>query len=459
MLAPAGAAASESFPRGEIIPKVVCAADAEETYALYLPTGYDPKKPGPILYLLDARRRGPMAAERFKDAAEAYGWILASSNNSESDGPFTPNIRAARAMWADTQERFAIDPRRVYLSGFSGTARAALALAETAAKGQIAGVIACGAGFAEGRPPAKDLPFAIFGAVGDRDFNYREMRKLDVALDGLGATHRLIVFDGPHDWAPPAGGARAIEWMELQAMRSGARPRDAALATQWLASQTAAAAAMETAGQKGEALARYREIAKDFDGQADLAGVRAAAARLEGEGEAARQLEAQARLEQEEDSKFADISQKLLADLRSDDPIPAYRIAQDLRLPALLRTAQSDPSAAARLSAKRILAALSVQTAFYMPREFLQRHDSRRAQLCIAVAVQVAPERAGPIWYNFACLQAQSGDKKGSLAALRSALENGFHDVALVEKDPDLESVRGEDGYRKVVEEMKKSSS
>ncbi len=128
-------------------------------------------------------------------------------------------------------------------------------------------------------------------------------------------------------------------------------------------------------------------------------------------------------------------------------------------MPGLLRTAQSDPSEAARLSARRILAALSVQTGFYMPREFLQHHDRRRAQLCIAIAMQVAPERTGAIWYNFACLQAQSGDKKGSLAALRSALENGFHDVALVEKDPDLESVRGEDGYRKVVEEMKKSSS
>jgi predicted esterase len=459
LLAAVGTTPPEPLPRGEIIPKVVCAADAEETYALYLPTSYDPAKPRPILYLLDARRRGAMAAERFREAAETYGWILASSNNSESDGPFTPNIRAMRAMWADTQGRVAIDPRRVYVSGFSGGARAACMLAQTGVKGQIAGVIACGAGFMDGMPPTRDLPFVFFGSVGDRDFNYREMRRLDATLASLGTTHRLAVFDGPHDWPPPAAGSRAIEWMELQAMKSGARPREESLSAQWLAIQSAGAAALEAAGKKGEALARYREIAKDFDRQADLATVRAAAARLETEGEAVKQLEAQARLEEQEDVKFAELSQKLLADLRADDPIPAQRVAQDLRLPALHRTAQSDPSEAQRLSAKRILAALSVQTAFYMPREFLQRRDSRRALLCLAVAVQVSPERAGAVWYNFACLQAQSGDKKGSLAALRNAIENGFRDVALIEKDPDLEGLRGEDGYRKIVEELKKGSS
>jgi hypothetical protein len=136
LLAAVGTTPPEPLPRGEIIPKVVCAADAEETYALYLPTSYDPAKPRPILYLLDAKRRGAMAAERFREAAETYGWILASSNNSESDGPFTPNIRAMRAMWADTQGRVAIDPRRVYVSGFSGGARAACMLAQTGVKGR-----------------------------------------------------------------------------------------------------------------------------------------------------------------------------------------------------------------------------------------------------------------------------------------------------------------------------------
>ncbi len=449
--------APEALPKREIVPKVVCAADQEESYAAYLPADYDRTRPRPILYLLDARRRGSMAAERFREAAEKYGWILASSNNSESDGPFAPNIRAIRAMWEDTHHRFAVDPRRAYVTGFSGGARAACLLAQTATPNQIAGVIGCGAGFPDNFPPAKGISFPYFGTAGNRDFNYREMRRLDIELESLGAVHRLAVFDGPHDWPPPAVCTRAVEWMEAAAMRSGARPRDEALLSQWLANALAEAGALETAGKKGEALARYREISKDFDGLGDPTGSRAAVARLERDRDAEKELVRQARLEEQEDSRFAELSQKLMADLRSDDPVPPQRVSQDLRLPALHRTAASAASEAERLSAKRILAALSVQTSFYLPRQYLEHRDARRAGLCAAVAVEVAPERAGAVWYNFACLQAQAGDKKGALTTLRTAVDKGFRDVELIEKDPDLEAVRGEEGYRKIVDELKKA--
>lgn len=459
LFALAGTPAPEPAPRGEIVPKVVCAADAEESYAVYLPSGYEPEKPSPILYLLDARRRGAMAAGRFREAAERYGWILASSNNSESDGPFAPNIRAMRAMWEDTHRRFSIDPGRVYASGFSGGARAACLLAQTAAKSRVAGVIGCGAGFADNAPPGKDLPFVYFGAVGNRDFNYREMRKLDATLASLGATHRLAVFDGPHDWPPPAFCTRAVEWMELAAMRAGARPRDPALVSEWLERALREAAPRETAGEKGAALERFREVGADFDGLADVSRIRTALERLERDPDALREIERQTRLEQREDVTFGELSQKLLADLASEDPVPPQRVAQDLRLCALRRNAESGSTEAERLSARRILAALFVQTSFYLPREYLERRDSRRANLCAAVAAHVAPERAALVLYNFACLQARLGEKTGALATLRTAVAKGFRDVSLIETDPDLASVRGEEGYRRIVEELKRNGS
>jgi len=453
------APAPEAFPAGEIIAKVACAADPEETYALYLPPGVDRSKPRPILYLLDARRRGGLGVERFREAADAYGWILASSNNSESDGPFAPNVRAMRAMWTDTHRRFAIDPRRAYVTGLSGGARAACLLAQTAEPNQIAGVIGCAAGFPDNLPPSKDVRFVYFGTVGNRDFNYREMRQLEPTLEALGIRHRLAVFDGPHDWPTPAVAIRAVEWMELEAMRSGLRERDEALLARWLARASEEAGALEAAGQKGEALVRYREAAQDFGGLTDTAGLTAAVARLEKDPEAARQIERQARLEQEEDRTFHEVSQKLMADLQSEDPIPAQRVAQDIRLPALQRTAQSGATDAERQSAKRVLAALSVQTSFYLPRQYLEHRDSRRAQLCVAIAAEVNPQRSWAAWYNFACLQAQAGDKKAALASLRTAVDRGFHDVALVERDPDLDTLREQEGYRKLVDELKASAS
>jgi predicted esterase len=444
-----------ALPKGEIVPTVVCAAQPEETYAAYVPSSYDPARPAPILYLLDARRRALEPLGRFREAAERYGWIVASSYNSESDGPFAPNIRAMRAMWEDTHRRFAIAPGRAYMAGFSGTARAACRLAQAAEKGSFAGVIGCAGGFADDFPPTRDLPFAYFSTAGTADFNYGEMRRLDATLDQLGVRHRLATFDGPHSWPPPELCMKAVEWMELQAMRSGTRPRDETLAAKWLDTAAAEAAALESSGKPGEALARYREIAADYEGFGDLAAVRAALARLEQDKQARRELEKRTKLEGEEEGAYQEAASKLMADLRAEDPIPAQRIAQDLRIPALRRRSESGETEFERLSARRLLNALFVQTSYYLPKDYLSRRDSRRASLCTAVAIEIAPQRAGGVWYNFACLQAQSGDRKGALASLETAVERGFRDASLMEKDTDLEPVRGDEKFRKILAAIK----
>src|SRR4030095_12783425 len=119
--------------------------------------------------------------------------------------------------------------------------------------------------------------------------------------------------------------------------------------------------------------------------------------------------------------------------LRSDDPVAPQRLVQDLRIPALRTTAESGATEAEKLSAKRILAALVVQPSFYLPREYVGKHDVRRARLCNAVALEVRPDRAGVVMYNFACLQVQAGDRPGALNSLETAVEKGFRDASLLE--------------------------
>ena len=81
-------------------------------------------------------------------------------------------------------------------------------------------MVAVGAGFPGSVTPA-DLPHAFFGAVGREDLNYQEMRRLQRDLAGRPEPHRLAVFDGGHEWMPPAVAEQALEWMHLQAMRDG----------------------------------------------------------------------------------------------------------------------------------------------------------------------------------------------------------------------------------------------
>ncbi len=76
----------------------------------------------PVLILFDPRSRGKLAAELFRGAADEFGWILASSNNTMSDGPGEPNARAINAMIPDVMKRLPIDEKRIYAGGFSGGA-------------------------------------------------------------------------------------------------------------------------------------------------------------------------------------------------------------------------------------------------------------------------------------------------------------------------------------------------
>jgi len=72
------------IPPGQIVEKVVCARDANQSYALYLPANYVGTRKWPVIYAFDPGARGRVPVERFKEAAEKFGWIIVGSNNSRN---------------------------------------------------------------------------------------------------------------------------------------------------------------------------------------------------------------------------------------------------------------------------------------------------------------------------------------------------------------------------------------
>jgi dienelactone hydrolase len=208
--------------RGAIVDDVKCEADPAQTYALYVPSTYSHERSWNLLIAFHPAARGRLMVEKYQAAAEQYGYIVAGSNTSRN-GPWSVSAAAVHAMSADLGRRFAIDAERIYLTGLSGGARVAMQVA--LGKNNIAGVIASSAGYPDSQPRSK-VPFAVFATAGSEDFNYIEMRLLDRKLT---SPHYLAVFDGGHTLPPDAVALEAIEWMELQAMRSGRRTRDAAL--------------------------------------------------------------------------------------------------------------------------------------------------------------------------------------------------------------------------------------
>ena len=185
-------ARAQELAAGQIIERVACKADQSQSYALFLPSNYKPDRKWPIIYCFDPGARGTLPVERFKEAAEKYGYIVVGSNNSRN-GPGVPLDAIINTLWEDTHSRLAIDEARIYTAGFSGGARVACAVGYMS-KGKVAGVIACGGGFPQNILPSRSIPFVFFGAAGIDDFNLIEVKRLAKSLDEFAIPSRVALF-------------------------------------------------------------------------------------------------------------------------------------------------------------------------------------------------------------------------------------------------------------------------
>jgi dienelactone hydrolase len=341
------ALAAELPPLGRISDDVKCLAEPEQSYALYVPSNYSPDRAWPVILAFDPGARGRIPVERYQAAAELYGYIVAGSNRSRN-GSWATSEAAIRAMSQDIVERFHVNEKRLYTAGMSGGARVAMAVA-LGSKG-IAGVIASSAGFPDSHP-RKTVPFAIFGTAGSEDFNYVEMRQMDRELT---TPHRLRIFPGGHVWLSAELATEAVEWMEIQAMRSGAAGRDQAKIDRIFAKRTAAAQ-----GSDKDTLIALQNLVTDFNGLEDVGKYSARAAEL-GRDKHVREALKQERAEEEREGR--EIAEIIAAEQRLPDAAGRMAAMQDLRerWKRLGQTAKGANDTAERRIARRILRALSM---------------------------------------------------------------------------------------------------
>lgn len=344
----------------KIVDGIACAADPSITYAYYLPSRYTTAQRWPVVFVLDPRKRGAFAAEFFRDAAERYGWIIVSSNNTESDAEVKPSVHAIETMLPDAQKRFSIDAKRIYLAGFSGTAIIAWAVADV--KKIVAGLIGC-----SGRPlpdPNYHVPFAWFGTAGFRDFNYIETMQIDRGIAAAGGVHRMENFEGPHRWAPEEVLRRGMEWMEVLAMKAGTRQRDDEFI------RTAFDSDLALARVKTEPLSavrHYETIVRTFDGLVSVDEPRRLAAELRATPAYARAEKEEKRAEEFELSSRVSMGRVIQAFIQSVEIPMAGSLAHDLQITSLKRLASKGSYYG--LAAQRVLEGIHTQTGFYAARE------------------------------------------------------------------------------------------
>lgn len=446
------AAATQADPptKGQVTDRIVCVGDAKQSYALYLPSNYSPTRNSAILYAFDPGARGKVPVDRFKDAAERYGWIVVGSNNSRN-GPLQQSTDAFKAMWKDTHERFAIDQARVYATGLSGGARVAVMLAHLC-QDCIAGVIGCGAGFPEGVVPTPGMHFVFFGTVGVDDFNFPEVRTLDDALLKAGIAHRVRVFSGRHEWAPAAVATEAVEWMELQAMKTGKRQRDGNLIDDLWRNHSAAANASLAANKPYEA---YQVLAGLIDSCKGLHDT-SEAEKLAGQLRDSRAVKDALREERQQISKQRESEREIYALIAASSAEETFDSGTRLRatIAELKKSAKAETDTGERRVARRVAEGLVIGL-FEHGLNLLQVQKSYdQAAKKLELAVEIGSDRPGTFFY-LAQAYALSGNRKKSLQALQNAIDKGFSDRAAIADNKAFDSLRHEPQYLQIIQSLK----
>jgi dienelactone hydrolase len=438
---------AQQLPRGEIIEKVICQADATQSYALYLPSRYSPDRRWPILYGFDPGGRGQLPVVRFKEAAEKYGYIIVGSHNSRN-GPDVPLSKIVTALWADTHERLALDEGRVYATGFSGGARLAVSVGYAY---QLAGVIGCGAGFPPNLAPSKETPFVYFGVVGIEDFNYTEIKLVNQALDAAGVPHHLAVFAGDHAWPPTENCTEAIEWMELRALRLGRIKDDDLLAALW-EKGLAKARAYEQTSDVYRAGLQYASLAKDFDGLRDTVAAVIKAQQLN----TSKEFKNAARAEQNQDLQQqlqAREFYSLLGRLNNADDRDGTQTALKDLIARLKRQREDQKRVDERIVARRLSQQIFIAC---LEESQSDAHQKQYAQAAarLAIATEMRPENA-QLLARLAQYYVQARDKRRAIDALKRAVKQGFSNLKLIEESSEFDALRDDGDFKKVLEEIR----
>lgn len=149
------------------------------------------------------------------------------------------------------------------------------------------------------------------------------------------------------------------------------------------------------------------------------------------------------------------------ADSISEELLVAlYRLGEKKPLDEYVRKAEGDAATALKGDTKDDGCSLLFSLGLVLNRVG-RRDEAQAVYLRLVAAVeehklQASAESVLPAGlYNLACLAAAKGDKTQSVEWLGKAVRAGFKDRQWIKMDRDLEPIRGEDGYRKLIADDK----
>jgi predicted esterase len=382
---------------GRVVDSATAGSDDSQRFAVYYPSAYSPNARWPLLFVMDPRGRAMLALRLFAPAAEKHGFVVVSSYNTLSDGPVEPNLDAANAMLTAAQTMIAADMSRLYIAGFSGTARIAWSF-ELEEPKVFAGILSASAApvFSDSagslgllRAPG----FAIALTTGTTDFNAAEVRRAREWLRSQQIPAHEEEYAGPHNWPPAPLVEHALAWFKLRGMVGGRWPMDSAWLQQRLRDEAKHADSLATAG-------RILDAAEEYEQLDALVGVRSIGAAIHARArelaENAAVLAARKRVA-DLDARY--LNRKLdtelyFAQLHVASNATRDKIIRSLGIDSLVRMSSQADSLEKQL-AGRVLALMQVSLGFYEPRAYLAQNRPLQAIQMLEAFTAVAPWTVG----------------------------------------------------------------
>jgi dienelactone hydrolase len=426
---------------GKIIDTVFCKSDPTQSYALYIPEKGN-KTALPVIYFFDPHADGSLPLHKYKTLADAYGFILIGSNNSKNGNDWSATGKIWDHLYDDTKNRLKIDPSRIYTCGFSGGAKVAGFVAIM--HPEVTGVIANGAGLPDGTP-AGDFNFSFTAMAGEGDMNLTELVAISKDLDNSRTRHRIIIFDGKHEWAPESTMNLAFTGLQFDAMRKGLIPKNEIFISHYMAMSRKRLDAYYKSNRLIKAAGEYELSINLLDGLSEgskeAAWFREKAALLAKNPDYQKQRQIQEELLVREQNTKAAYAQHF----QEEDPHYWIRTIVDLRIRAGAKTTESGMD-------ERLLAYLSL--VFYSFSNRLINSNENNGARHFVELYKIADPDNSEAWYFSAILNARSGQVQIAEKDLLKATEHGFKDRTRMRHQPEFQNGSNKINFSRIENSM-----
>ena len=426
----------DSFPAGKIISNIVCKNDASQSYALYIPSS---NKTNTVIYFFDAHGDGALPLKKYKTLADRYNYILIGSNNSKNGNDWQTTENIWQNLFNDTQLRLQLNNYFIYTCGFSGGAKVASYIALH--HNQIKGVIANSAGLPD-EISAANFNFSFTGITGKGDMNMTDLVALNNDLNKTQTKHRLLFFNGKHEWAPASTMDIAFAGLQFDLMRNKMLAKNDSLINAYI---TNSKKRIDSVTDKNDLIQAENECILSenmLDEIADVSWFKQKDNSIKSETAYKNQLQQQQNLFAIEQNKKAEYNNEF----QKGDMNYWNVTISDLSKRSKALTPEGSMY-------QRLLAYLSL--AFYSISNQLINNNQNNEATYFVTLYKLADPTNSEAWYLSAILDARNNNAKAANDDLMKAVENNFTDKNRMMQQPEFQNLQSQINFAAIESKIK----